>query len=36
MKLKGLPKIIYLNSKHHSKQNQSMLEHFDLYGVLVD
>ena len=33
MKLKGLPKIIYLNSKHHSKQNQLMLDHFDLYGI---
>ena len=33
MKLKGLPKILYLNSKHHSKQNQLMLEHFDLYGI---
>ena len=33
MKLKGLPKIVYLNAKQDSVQNQLMIEHFDHYGI---
>ena len=33
MKLKGLPKIVYLNAKQDSAQNQLMIEHFDHYGI---
>ena len=33
MKLKGLPKLVYLNAKQDSAQNQLMIEHFDHYGI---
>tara|TARA_B100001175_G_scaffold303519_1_gene298610 strand:+ start:1647 stop:2549 length:903 start_codon:yes stop_codon:yes gene_type:complete len=33
MKLKGLPRIVYLNAKQDSTQNQLMIEHFDHYGI---
>ena len=33
MKLKGLPQIIYLNSKHHPTQDRRMQENLDHYGV---
>ena len=32
-KLKGLPKIIYLNSKHHSERDDEMKTQFDLLGI---
>ena len=32
-KLKGLPKIIYLNSKHHSDRDDEMTSQFDLLGI---
>jgi len=33
MKLKGLPRLVYLNAKQDSTQNQLMIEHFDHYGI---
>jgi hypothetical protein len=32
-KLKGLPKIIYLNSKHHSERDDEMKSQFDILGI---
>ena len=33
MKLKELPQIIYLNSKHHPTQDKRIQENLDYYGV---